>query len=263
MLGFAKNELGFFHIPDFEYNLETPKPSPTALIKVTGGKIDAVTVQTELAKFITADWNWEALPHGDDSFLVEFPSEDELKRRVDIDFCLKNHGVTLTISEWQDAGDSIPAYHLDEVWVHVSKVPHAWRHYLGFWALGTVIGATLEVDMLTYRKKGVIRILVGMMSREYLPFTTDVVFGKVGHEITFSLEETNFEPAIPPPNPDYSDRDGDAPGKDDANHGRDGGQAQKKQKTLENTSSSSNAPTGGAPVPMQLATAMSLLEKKA
>jgi len=98
------------------------------LIKVTRGKIDAATVQTELAKFIKADWNWEALPHGDDSFLVEFPTEDELKRRVDIDFCLKNHGVTLTISEWQDSSDSIPAYHLDEVWVHVSKVPHPWRH---------------------------------------------------------------------------------------------------------------------------------------
>jgi len=26
-----------------------------------------------------------------------------------------------------------------------------------------------------------------MMSREYLPFTTDVVFEKVGHEVTFSL----------------------------------------------------------------------------
>ncbi|CAD6271745.1 unnamed protein product [Miscanthus lutarioriparius] len=101
-----------------------------------------------------------------------------------------------------------------------------------------------------------------MMNREYLPFTTDVVFGKVGHEVTFSLEEANFEPAIPPPNPDYSDRDEDAAGKDDANHGRDGGQAQKKQKTIENTSSSSNAPTRGGPVPMQLATAMSLLEKK-
>jgi hypothetical protein len=45
-----------------------------------------------------------------------------------------------------------------------------------------------------------------MMSREYLPFTTDVVFGKVGLEVTFSLEEANFEPAIPPPNPDYFDR---------------------------------------------------------
>jgi hypothetical protein len=82
-----------------------------------------------------------------------------------------------------------------------------------------------------------------------------MVFGKVGHEVTFSLEEENFEPAIPPPNPDYSDRDEDAAGKDDANHGRDGGHAQKKQKTM-NTLSSSNAPTGGGSVPMQLATVL-------
>ena len=81
-------------------------------------------------------------------------------------------------------------------------------------------------------------------------------------KLTFCLEEANFEPAIPPPNPDYSDRDEDAPGKDDANHGRDGGQTQKKRKTIENTSSSSNAHTGGGPVPMQLAIAMPLLEKK-
>lgn len=60
----------------------------------------------------------------------------------------------MTISNWPDAKDITPSYHLDEVWVHVSKVPHAWRHYLGFWALGSVIGTTLEVDMWTYRKMG-------------------------------------------------------------------------------------------------------------
>ena len=37
-------------------------------------------------------------------------------------------------------------------------------------------------------------------------------------KLTFCLEEANFEPAIPPPNPDYSDRDEDAAGKGDANH---------------------------------------------
>jgi hypothetical protein len=36
---------------------------------------------------------------GEDSFLVAFSSEGELKRMMDIDFHLKNHGVTLTISE--------------------------------------------------------------------------------------------------------------------------------------------------------------------
>lgn len=71
-----------------------------------------------------------------------------------MEFNLKNHGVTITISEWKDACDVELSYQLDEVWVHVKGVPHAWRNYLGFWALGSVIGTTIEVDMYTYRKKG-------------------------------------------------------------------------------------------------------------
>jgi hypothetical protein len=195
--GFGNNDLGFFRIPEFDYKLETLDPAPTALIKVTGGKLTPAAVQTELARFITKDWTWEALPHSEESFLVVFPSVEELQRMVDVDFTLKNHGVTLTISEWKDASDADPSYQLDEVWVHIKGVPHAWRHYLGFWALGSVIGATLDVDMYTYRKMGVIRVLVGMMNRDPLPLTTDIVFGTKGYEITFVLEDEKFTPADP------------------------------------------------------------------
>jgi hypothetical protein len=47
--GFGNNELGFFRIPDFDYRLETPDPAPTALIKVSGGKLSTEAVQAELA----------------------------------------------------------------------------------------------------------------------------------------------------------------------------------------------------------------------
>jgi hypothetical protein len=196
-LGFGNNELGFFRIPEFDYRLETPDPAPTALIKVIGGKLSAAAVQSELDRFITKEWVWEALPHSDDLFLVVFPSVEELNRMPDVEFNLKNHGVTITISEWKDACDIEPSYQSDEVWVHVKGVPHAWRHYLGFWALGSIIGATMEVDMYTYRKMGVIRLLVGMMSRDQLPLTTDIVFDRKGYEITFAMEEKNFIPASP------------------------------------------------------------------
>lgn len=126
---------------------------------------------------------------------------------ADVKFRLKNHGVALTISEWQEAGDVIPSYELDMAWVHVTGVPHAWRHYLGFWALGSVIGATEEVDMLTFRKLGVIRIKVGIMDREHFPFTTDVVFGKHGYELIYTIEPEDFQPAIPTPSNDTMDHD--------------------------------------------------------
>lgn len=37
-----------------------------------------------------------------------------LSSMSDIDFRLKNHGVTLTISEWEATGDIVPTYRLDE-----------------------------------------------------------------------------------------------------------------------------------------------------
>lgn len=47
-----KNELGFFRIPDFDFNVETADPSPTGLVKVTRGKLPAEIVQAELGELI-------------------------------------------------------------------------------------------------------------------------------------------------------------------------------------------------------------------
>ena len=162
MSGCAKNELCFYRIPEFDYKREVPDPAPTASIIVAGGHLSAVELQTELAKLSRVEWNWEALSHGENAYLVAFPSEEELLRMSDIEFKLKS-GVIVKINQWVFGGDATPAYHLDELWVHVTGVPHARRHYLGFWALGSTIGATLDVDMLTYRRKGVICLLVGVM----------------------------------------------------------------------------------------------------
>jgi hypothetical protein len=179
-------------IQEFDMKLEPPKPAPTALVTILDGHLAASAVQNELARLIRADWNWKAVPHGDNSYLVTFPSEEELNRMDDVEFRLKNHGVSITIQQWQQDSDIIPVYQLDEVWVHITGVPHSWRHYLCFWALGTVVGTTQEVDMLTFRKKGIIRIKVGVLSRADLPIKTDIVFGKIGYRITFSLEEEGF-----------------------------------------------------------------------
>jgi hypothetical protein len=170
----------------------------------------------------------------------------------EVEFKLKNHGVTLVVSSWQANGDVEPAYQLDEVWVHVSGVPHAWRHYLGFWALGSAIGKTLDVDMLTYRKKGVIRIKVGIMDRKLLPAKPDTVFGLYGYDITFTLESENFIPVMPVlgEDDDPMDHDGDGAGDHPAD-GQGDDHLSKKKKQDSGSSSTATGPVGG-PAPQQL-----------
>ena len=85
-------------------------------------------VQSEIARITRIDWKREALVHDENSFLVAFPSVESLQSMVDIGFQLKNLGVTLTVSVWQNDQDIAPTYELEEVWVHITGVPHAYRH---------------------------------------------------------------------------------------------------------------------------------------
>jgi hypothetical protein len=48
------------------------------------------------------------------------------------------------------------------VWVHVDGIPDSVRHFLGLWAVGTLIGSTLDVDLYTLRSQGIVRVLVAM-----------------------------------------------------------------------------------------------------
>ena len=46
----------------------------------------------------------------------------------------------------------------------VTGVPYSLTHFLGLWAVGTLIGTTIDVDLITLRRRGIVRILVGMAS---------------------------------------------------------------------------------------------------
>src|SRR4051812_14132831 len=74
------------------------------------------------------------------------------------------------------------------------------KHFLGLWGVGTLIGATIDVDLLALRRRGICRILVGMVADDCFknvdsvgPFikTTGVLVLK-GYAFTFRLEDAGF-----------------------------------------------------------------------
>ena len=88
--------------------------------------------------------------------------------------------------------DIAPTRVLEQVWVHVQGVPYTVRHFLGFWAIGSLIGMTLEVDLATYRSRGIVHILVGMVNSHVLEKKTSSAGTYVGTACVVRLKEYEF-----------------------------------------------------------------------
>jgi hypothetical protein len=162
-------------LPDSVYKAHlAPKGLPTALIKVSGGTTSAEAVQSVLARIcpLSSKWKWEAIPHGDDSFLVSFPTIEDLQRMDGFQLGVPSSSAQMTIGIWQ-AQDVPHSFELEPIWVHVEGVPHTVRHFLGFWVVGSLVGTTLDVDLVSLCGLGVVRILVAMMQPKYLDKLND------------------------------------------------------------------------------------------
>ena len=86
---------------------------------------------------------------------------------------------------------------LQQIWLHVEGVPHTVHHFRGLWAIGTLMGKTLDVDLISLRRRGVVRILMAMTNSQILskdkddvgPFVaTDVLVKLKGYAFTFRRE---------------------------------------------------------------------------
>ena len=93
---------------------------------------------------------------------------------------------------------------LHQAWVHVTGVPYPLRHFLRLWAVGTLIGTTINVDLLALHRRGIVRILVGMASAncfkkrdEFGPYIkADGVLKLKGFDFTFRPEPADYVPEV-------------------------------------------------------------------
>ena len=162
--GYGTEETIFSQLPDSVYKPHlVPSSSPTALVKIVGDQVPATAVQSLMARMCptSSPWTWEAVPHGTDAFLIGLPSVGDLQRIEGMQMGVPSFAATATVSTWKRQ-DVLPMRVLEQVWVHVQGVPYPVRHFLGIWAVGSLIGTTLDVDLVTLRSRGIVRILVGM-----------------------------------------------------------------------------------------------------
>jgi hypothetical protein len=98
----------------------------------------------------------------------------------------------MSVSIWKTL-DVPHKFELQQVWVHVEGVPHMVRHFLGLWAVGSLIGTTLDVDLVSLRSLGVVRILVAMMEPKNLDKMNELQgYACLGVSVTVKLKGYDF-----------------------------------------------------------------------
>uniref|UniRef100_A0ACD5TBC5 Uncharacterized protein n=1 Tax=Avena sativa TaxID=4498 RepID=A0ACD5TBC5_AVESA len=178
--------------------------TPIALVQVTGPMVPADVVQRQIARRcpVRSQWKWEAMPYGESAFLVSFPSMEDLDRvdGIQVPVPLSTSQLSFSVYRTQEVPHKLE---LQQVWLHVEGVPHCLQYYLGLWAVGGLMGTTLDVDLFSLRRRGVVRILVAMTDTSVFLrlqdsighyIVTDAVVGLKAYELRFRLEPEGYVP---------------------------------------------------------------------
>ncbi|KAK1631146.1 hypothetical protein QYE76_005461 [Lolium multiflorum] len=201
--GVGTYETFFTTLPDSVVKDDlVPNSSPVARVVVTGEAVTTVVIQKQMARRCPAksQWKWEAVPHGDNEFLISFPSFEDLDVVDGIQMAVPGFNSQMFVSVWKPT-DVPHKFELEQVWLHVEGVPHNVRHFGGLWAVGSLMGKTLDVDLLSLRCRGVIRVPVAMFDttkfgkKDAATFVkSDVVVKLKGYEFRFSRESPSYVP---------------------------------------------------------------------
>jgi hypothetical protein len=124
------------------------------------------------------------------SWLI-FLHSKTLERVNGIQMGVPDFDTQFKISKWE-VKDIQPKFDLPQLWVHVEGVPHTLRHFHGLWALGSLMGTTVYVDLPTLYNQNVVRILVAMMNLDTLNKHQDDKGYYVDVTVTLKLKGCDF-----------------------------------------------------------------------
>ncbi|KAK1620659.1 hypothetical protein QYE76_026176 [Lolium multiflorum] len=97
---------------------------------------------------------------------------------------------------------------LEKVWLHVEGVPHTVQHFLGLRVVGSLLGKTMDVDLLSLRRRAVVRIEVAMLTSKVFDKTVDDGSGPFAKsDVVVNLKAYEFrfhrQPEYYVPEPDF------------------------------------------------------------
>jgi hypothetical protein len=160
-----------------------------ALVTVQGGELSVTQLVAELSRLIPERWQWQVTQQGTNSFIVPFPSRGDLLCSVAFEKVhIKEHNVDILFEEWQPEEEGFP---LQRVRIRIFRLLEKLKEFSVLWALGSMLGATLTVDMITSLKQNYGRVEVVVLNVDLIRNMIDtVVIGDSLFSLPIQVEGT-------------------------------------------------------------------------
>jgi hypothetical protein len=184
--GYVVDGLGFYYIP----HSQAPRPrteAKAAIIQVVEGELSSIHVQPEMQCLVPTQHVWKIEELGKNRFKTIFPSNGEMNRMIEWGIVQnKDRKAKLLIAE--ASGCNISKQSMRKVWVQVTKLLGELRDFLTFWAIGSILGVSKDMDMVFTRSFNRARLQVLLLDPALILISCDVVIGEDIYELQFKVE---------------------------------------------------------------------------
>ncbi|CAN6275168.1 unnamed protein product [Urochloa humidicola] len=185
-VGYAVDDLGFYHIPHGPIHM-SKADSNTVLIKVEGGSLTEEELIGHLKRLFSARFEWDIQLHAPNTWKAPFPSKADFTRAINFGSADLKNGMRLSFEKFEDEEEYF-GHELPTIWMRTVNLPRVLRTYEVLWAIGTMFGATVKVDMVTTRKNNFGRFKVAVLNPTLVPNKMDCVIGTRFFELRFAIE---------------------------------------------------------------------------
>ncbi|KAM0836807.1 hypothetical protein ACQ4PT_062080 [Festuca glaucescens] len=137
-----------------------------------------IPFRVEVDSAIRENFQWEVTHFHNNVYKVKFPNKNEVQRMKKFrTYPVPNRETDMEFDEWSAMEE--PTFMLPEVWLRVTGIPSDVRNdYIALWAIGSLFGKTMEVDMAFTRKTKILRLRIGCMDASLIPDTSNVYISR-------------------------------------------------------------------------------------
>jgi hypothetical protein len=180
---------GFFLIPDRPSETNAHERVNIAVVTIVKGSVRSKQIKDKFARILSERWRWTTRKVVDNMYTMRFPQASLIKEWACFNpISMRNVKAKISIAPWN--GSVGAKGELQQAWFRVRGIPYDKRSVLTLAYVGSLVGATSEVDKTTLSRSDYVRIKIIARDVSKVPASAEGSIGLYLYAFFYEREVT-------------------------------------------------------------------------